>query len=167
VTDAILLSMELVGVLDRIEQRLTALDISAREGGIRAGKTDAIYNIRKSIRRAHRQGVSDTKRHGVTDTTLRALARALECRAEWLMTGAEISPADDVLKTNDGLTENEAIELLELMFIALEATSAANAHQAARFVLKAFRSPPTARQEPLSEEQRRGVLENIIRLFRQ
>jgi len=45
----------LKGVLERAELRLRELRITARQAGLRAGKTNAIYNLRKAVRGTRRR----------------------------------------------------------------------------------------------------------------
>lgn len=73
--------MSLAQVLARIEERLTALGISADAASRRAGKPDAIRNIRRAVE-SKKEG-----RKGVNAETLRALADVLEVTPGWLMSG--------------------------------------------------------------------------------
>lgn len=76
--------MNLSAILRRIEQRLDALNISADAAAQKAGKPDAIRNLKRAIK---------TGREGVTTGTLAALAKALETREPWLL--FEIGPDSD------------------------------------------------------------------------
>lgn len=75
-------------VLNRVEERLEALGMSAQAASIAAGLSkDAIRNMRRAANKGDRSGVS-TK-------TINALAKALETTPGWLMTG-DGSPNDTV-----------------------------------------------------------------------
>ncbi len=67
-------------ILDRVEQRLALLDISATKASLDAGlSADAIRNLRRSI---------DTPgRSGMTDRTARLLAPVLRTTVGWLLNG--------------------------------------------------------------------------------
>lgn len=72
-------AMDLSSILDRVEQRLITLKISADKASRLAGKTDAIRNMRRAL--------ESGDRHGVTTATLSALAPVLKTTVAWLMTG--------------------------------------------------------------------------------
>jgi hypothetical protein len=148
----------LKGVLERAELRLRELRITARQAGLRAGKTNAIYNLRKAVRGTRR-------RVSVTDTTLRALASALECRPEWLMTGDE--PMSVTGSRLGSIPNEEFQKLVQWTLMALGATDEAQAHHAARAVQRAFRTLPGPGEPPWSDDDRRRLVELAIRLVRQ
>lgn len=75
--------MNLKDILDRVEARLSALGLSADGASKRAGKPDAIRNMRRAVK---------TGRGGPTAETVAALAPVLETTAAWLIEGA----ADDL-----------------------------------------------------------------------
>lgn len=69
-------------ILQRIEQRLEALNITANLASQRAGLSkDAIRNLR----RAARDGTADRK--GISTATAEGLARSLETSVSWLLDG--------------------------------------------------------------------------------
>ncbi|MFL5063434.1 MAG: phage repressor protein [Xanthobacteraceae bacterium] len=79
--------MNLGEVLERIERRLAALDVSADAASRAARKPDAIRNIRRAVRSGDR--------HGVSTTTLAALAPVLKTSAAWLVEGVGEEDADE------------------------------------------------------------------------
>lgn len=83
--------MELAGVLRRVERRLKELGISADAASKRAGKADAIRNLRRAVREGR-------KRKGVSTSTIDALASALETTPAWLIEAKgphAVGPNDD------------------------------------------------------------------------
>ena len=92
-------------ILQRIDRRLTALDLTDRAASIKAGlSADAIRNIR----RAAKNGTHD----GITTSTLIPLAKALETTPGWLLDGQGDEEASEALTvpvvgrvgaSNDGL----------------------------------------------------------------
>lgn len=68
-------------ILDRIEQRLKAVKLTASAASKLAGKPDAIRNIRRYVR--------DGDAQGVTLNTLAAIAVPLQTTATWLMCGED------------------------------------------------------------------------------
>lgn len=79
--------MELKNILDRVEERLLTLKLSADKASKLAGKPDAIRNLRRAVKDGGRQGIS-------TDT-LKALAEVLETTPGWL-TGDDALDSDDL-----------------------------------------------------------------------
>ena len=78
--------MELGDILKRVEERLTALDLSADRASDLAGKPDAIRNLRRAVKTGDRKGVNAT--------TLGALASVLQTSTAWLLgDGAPTRPA--------------------------------------------------------------------------
>lgn len=68
-------------VLDRVEQRLLAENLSASAASKKAGLSeDAIRNLRRAV-------TDKNGRQGVTTRTIAALAGALGTNADWLLTG--------------------------------------------------------------------------------
>jgi SOS-response transcriptional repressor LexA len=81
--------MDLEDVLTRIENRLTALGLSAHAASLAARKPDAIRNLKRAVKSGDRRGV--------TTETLSALAPVLQTTAAWLLSGArESSPTTHV-----------------------------------------------------------------------
>lgn len=76
------MELDLPAILARIEQRLADLSLSADEASKRAGKPDAIRNIRRAVRKG--------QPGGVTLTTVAALAKTLSVRVSWLVEGKDI-----------------------------------------------------------------------------
>jgi hypothetical protein len=73
-------------IINRIDQRLESLGISALEAERRAGRRDAIRNMRRAVARG---------KGGVTMRTIDALAPALSATSEWLLTGQDKIEADE------------------------------------------------------------------------
>lgn len=72
-------------VLDRIEQRLADLDISATAASKAAGlSADAIRNMRRAV------NGEGPPRHGVSSATLNALAPVLQVSSKWLLDGGPL-----------------------------------------------------------------------------
>ncbi|TDX65175.1 phage repressor protein C with HTH and peptisase S24 domain [Methylosinus sp. sav-2] len=71
--------MDLKAILRRIESRLKVVGLSESAASKRAGKTDAIRNLRRAI--------NDGRRTGITTTTLAALAPVLKTTVAWLAEG--------------------------------------------------------------------------------
>ena len=78
--------MHLQEIVNRIDQRLESLGISALEAEHRAGRRDAIRNMRRAVARG---------KGGVTMRTIDALAPALSTTSEWLLTGQDKIEADE------------------------------------------------------------------------
>lgn len=74
--------MKLAAILQRIEQRLRVLGLSADAASRMAGKPDAIRNMRRAVRTG--------KRDGVNTHTIDALAAALKTTPTYLL-GSETS----------------------------------------------------------------------------
>lgn len=74
-------TLDLPGILARIEQRLAEVGLSSTAASKKAGKPDAIRNIRRAVETGNRNGVSTV--------TLSALAPVLEATVAWLTTGVE------------------------------------------------------------------------------
>jgi transcriptional regulator with XRE-family HTH domain len=73
-------------IINRIDQRLESLGISALEAERRTGRRDAIRNMRRAVARG---------KGGVTMRTIDALAPALSTTSEWLLTGQDKIEADE------------------------------------------------------------------------
>ena len=74
--------------IDRVEQRLADLNLSARAACMRAGlNADAIRDIKRSAASRDREYLGPRRR------TVAALARALNTTPEWLLTGEDVEPA--------------------------------------------------------------------------
>jgi len=102
--------MKLAEILSRIEMRLKALGISANEASRRAGKSDAIRNLRRAVAKGEREGISTA--------TLMALAPVLETTAPWLLTGGA-SPEEVAEEAVSGsLSYEEALTALAWAFEA-------------------------------------------------
>jgi hypothetical protein len=82
----------LADILVRIEERLAAIGLSAAAAGRRAGKPDAIRNLRRAAKSATREGVSTA--------TLAALAPVLQTTSRWLLTGeGEVEAGAEVVNS--------------------------------------------------------------------
>ena len=71
--------MQLKDVLERVESRLKALNMSAHAASMAAKKPDAVRNLRRAVQNGERRGI--------TTDTLSALAPVLQTTASWLMEG--------------------------------------------------------------------------------
>ena len=67
-------------ILQRVERRLDATSLSADAASDRAGKKDAIRNMRRAVKEG---------RDGVSTATIQALAPVLETSVAWLMEGGD------------------------------------------------------------------------------
>ena len=76
--------MQLKDVLERVESRLKALNMSAHAASMAAKKPDAVRNLRRAVQNGERRGI--------TTDTLSALAPVLQTTASWLMEGAAEAP---------------------------------------------------------------------------
>ncbi len=75
-------------ILERIQQRLDALNISARAASLSAGLSpDGIRNLDRSAKAG---------KAGITAATLLQLAPALEATAGWLIDGTGPNPDDKI-----------------------------------------------------------------------
>jgi SOS-response transcriptional repressor LexA len=75
-------------LLERIERRLTALNISAQAASKRANLSeDAIRNLQRAV--------AEGKRKGVSTKTITGLARALQTSTSWLLDGEGPEHLDD------------------------------------------------------------------------
>lgn len=83
--------LNLPEIVARIDERLKKVGLSATAASKRAGKPDAIRNMRRAIKSGDRDGVS-TK-------TLQALAPVLETTAAWLTADGPDPSADDSSQT--------------------------------------------------------------------
>ena len=82
--------MQLKDVLERVESRLKALNMSAHAASMAAKKPDAVRNLRRAVQNGERRGI--------TTDTLSALAPVLQTTASWLMEGTSQAPASSSLK---------------------------------------------------------------------
>src|ERR1700722_4977068 len=104
--------MHLQEIVNRIDQRLESLGINALEAERRAGRRDAIRNMRRAVVRG---------KGGVTMRTLDALAPALSTTSEWLLTGQDKIEADEtteiiLLDKRSPLDDDGVIEAWHLRF---------------------------------------------------
>jgi hypothetical protein len=149
--------MELAEILARIESRLSAVRLSASKASLKAGKPDAIRNMRRAVKEG-RQG-------SVTVETISALAPVLRTTVEWLLTGQGKQEADELLelvpadKLNP-LTDAEVTIAVAWAFQALEdGITETEARILARAVVRAIRMPDTP------EPDKRRLIETGVRLF--
>ncbi len=151
--------MQLAEVLERIEARLKILNMTENAASQAAGKPDAIRNLRR--------GVKSGARKGVSTATLAALAPVLKTTADWLMTG-RYGPdaAETAADAAVSLPYADAILALTLAFEALRIGSDAECRVLARAVLAATRTRQSPRGGPFSDEERRQLVSEAIRLFR-
>jgi hypothetical protein len=73
------MTLDLAGILDRVERMLDAKGLKADAASRLAGKPDAIRNLRRAVRNG--------KRTGVTTATIAALAPVLGTTPGWLIDG--------------------------------------------------------------------------------
>lgn len=149
--------MKLPEILARIENRLSAVGLSASRASQKAGRPDAIRNMQRAIREG-RQG-------SVTVETISALAPVLRTTTEWLLTGQGKQEADELLellpadKLNP-LADAEVTTSIAWAFEALvEGMPEAEARILARAIVRAIRMPATA------ESEKRRLIETAVRLF--
>ena len=163
--------MSLGEIVGRIDRRLKALGMSASEAERRAGKRDAIRNLRRAVK---------SGRQGVSTRTLTALAPALTTTVEWLTTGVGQEQADELPELARGLrlrsgdraavdrpadslnpvTDADLIVYFGLAFHELIDVPEAEATVLARAVVRAIRTPNA------SPEQRRAWVATAVDLFR-
>jgi hypothetical protein len=151
---------DLVGVLRRIDERLRALNLSDRAAEKLANAGGAITNIRKAVRQGRHKGV--------TTTTLSKLARALQVNEAWLLTG-EGPMAENGAHIADQagqLPHDDAVSLLTAVFRVLEDADEAEARATARIALKAYYTHRSPSGELLSADQRRLLVDTVIRSIR-
>jgi transcriptional regulator with XRE-family HTH domain len=152
--------MHLQDIVNRIDQRLESLGISALEAERRAGRRDAIRNMRRAVARG---------KGGVTMRTIDALAPALSTTSEWLLTGQEKSEADEtteiiLLDKRSTLDDDRVIEAFGLAFQSLvgKLITEVEAHILARSVVRIIRLPEAA----MTQAERRDMIRASVRLFR-
>lgn len=75
--------MDLKAILYRVEERLDALGLNARQASVAAGKPDAINNMRQGVKKG---------RTGVSLETLEALAPVLQTTVAWLAGETDEAP---------------------------------------------------------------------------
>src|SRR6185437_7462231 len=131
--------MHLQEIVNRINQRLEALGITALEAESRAGRRDAIRNMRRAVARG---------KGGVTMRTIDALAPALSTTAEWLLTGQDKIEANEITETipldkRSPLDDDRVIE-------------------AFGSVVRIVRLPEAA----MTQAERRDMIRDSVRLFR-
>lgn len=156
-----ILGMELAAILSRIEARLKATELTANEASRRAGKPDAIRNLRRAVENGMRRGISTA--------TLSALAPVLSTSQAWLLTGRDGAEAEGVAieaAFNPALAPEEANLAMAWAFEALGLGTEAECRVLARAVLRAIRTPPAPGTLPSSPEEKRLAVLEAIRLFR-
>ena len=146
--------------LTRIDQRLESLGISALEAERRAGRRDAIRNMRRAVARG---------KGGVTMRTIDALAPALSSTPEWLLTGQDKIEADEtteiiLLDKRSPLDDDRLIEAFGLAFQSLvgKLITEVEAYILARSVVRIIRLPEAA----MTQAERRDMIRASVRLFR-
>jgi hypothetical protein len=147
-------------IIYRIDQQLESLGISALEAERRAGRRDAIRNMRRAVARG---------KGGVTMRTIDALAPALSTTSEWLLTGQEKTEADEtaeiiLLDKRSPLDDDGVIEAFALAFQSLvgKLITEVEAHILARSVVRIIRLPEAA----MTQAERRDMIQASVRLFR-
>ena len=152
--------MHLQEIVNRIDQRLESLGISALEAERRAGRRDAIRNMRRAVARG---------KGGVTMRTIDALAPALSATPEWLLTGQDKIEADEtteiiLLDKRSPLDDDRVIEAFALAFQSLvgKLITEVEASILARSVVRIIRLPEAA----MTQAERRDMIRASVRLFR-
>ena len=152
--------MHLQEIVNRIDQRLESLGISALEAERRAGRRDAIRNMRRAVARG---------KGGVTMRTIDALAPALSSTPEWLLTGQDKIEADEtteiiLLDKRSPLDDDRLIEAFGLAFQSLvgKLITEVEAYILARSVVRIIRLPEAA----MTQAERRDMIRASVRLFR-
>jgi hypothetical protein len=155
-------SPDLPAILARVEQRLSWLKMSAHAAGAKAGKPDAIRNMRRAVKVGSREGVSTA--------TLIALAPVLQTTPQWLLTGAGKAQADELLELIpfDKRKPLNVPDVIEAFGIAIHALLDRNRPEAearilARAVVRALRMPAST----ATKEERRRLIEMAVALFRE
>jgi transcriptional regulator with XRE-family HTH domain len=144
--------MHLQEIVNRIDQRLESLGISALEAERRAGRRDAIRNMRRALVRG---------KGGVTMRTIDALAPALSTTSEWLLTGQDKIEADEtteiiLLDKRSPLDDDRVIEAFALAFQSLvgKLITEVEASILARSVVRIIRLPQAA----MTQGERRDMI---------
>jgi transcriptional regulator with XRE-family HTH domain len=154
--------MHLQEIVNRIDQRLESLGISALEAERRAGRRDAIRNMRRAVARG---------KGGVTMRTIDALAPALSTTPEWLLTGQDKIEAEAgettetiLLDKRSPLDDDRVIEAFGLAFQSLvgKLMTEVEAYILARSVVRIVRLPEAA----MTQDERRDMIRASVRLFR-
>ena len=152
--------MHLQEIVNRIDQRLESLGISALEAERRAGRRDAIRNMRRAVARG---------KGGVTMRTIDALAPALSTTPEWLLTGQDRIEADEnteiiLVDKRSPLDDDRVIEAFGLAFQSLvgKLITEVEAYILARSVVRIIRLPEAA----MTQAERRDMIWASVRLFR-
>jgi transcriptional regulator with XRE-family HTH domain len=147
-------------IINRIDQRLESLGISALEAERRAGRRDAIRNMRRAVARG---------KGGVTMRTIDALAPALSATSEWLLTGQDKIEADETteiipLNKRSPLDDDRVIDAFALAFQSLvgKLITEVEASILARSVVRIIRLPEVA----MTQAERRDMIRASVRLFR-
>jgi hypothetical protein len=152
--------MDTVNVLRRIDERLAALNLSQNEAQVLAGAGGAIANIRRAVRNGRRKGSSTL--------TIRKLARVLQCNEAWLLTGEGPMQGngDHVAGRAAQLPQDDAINLLTAVFQGLQDADEPEARAVAKIVLTAFYTHRSPSGSLLSPEDKRLLLDTVIRSIR-
>jgi hypothetical protein len=152
--------MHLEEIVNRINERLEALGITAPEAESRAGRRDAIRNMRRAVARG---------KGGVTMRTIDALAPALSTTPEWLLTGQDKIEGNEITETipldkRSSLDDDRVIEAFGLAFQSLvgKLITEVEANILARSVVRIIRLPEAA----MTQAERRDTIRASVRLFR-
>jgi hypothetical protein len=155
-----ILAMRLNEILVRIESRLVALKMSANRAAVLAGKSGAIRNLKRAIKDGDRQGISTA--------TLEALAPVLETTVGWLLTGHDGNQEDTAIDAavDAKVALADAEKALAWSLVELGSAPETEAPVLARAVLRAIRTPPSPGESPLTDEEKRALVREAIRLYR-
>lgn len=117
--------MNLERILERIELRLAALKMTASAASKKAGKSDAIRNIKRAVKNGDRGGVSTA--------TLEALAPVLQTTAGWLIGD------DDAISPSGGSARLRSLMVAGFLIVGAEPDDSA---YLADLILEAAEKPP-------------------------
>lgn len=155
-----ILSMRLNEILMRIESRLVALKMSANRAAVLSGKSGAIRNLKKAIK--------DGNRLGISTATLEALAPVLKTTVGWLLTGHDGNQEDTAIEAavDTQIMLGDAEKALAWSLVELGSAPEVEAPVLARAVLRSIRRPLGPGESPLTDEEKRALVREAIRLYR-
>lgn len=158
-----MLSMELAGILRRIESRLKAVGLTATKASKLAGKPDSIRNIRRAVKEGRRSGVSTS--------TLQALAPVLKTTQGWLLTGMNGGEDGKIAGVVAALPDEtvslqDVVTALTWAFQKLEGAVEAEARMVATAIATLIHTQRDQSGSPLSPQDKRRLIELAVEFFR-
>ena len=152
---------DMLSYLDRVDIRLKKLGMSQTEAGMRAGKPDAIRNLRRGVKKGNRKYIA-------TETN-EALATALRTTPMWLLYNEGPEELDAATtqsvvgdETDDRLDINETLLVFS---VALEQFGAGSPDDCRRIVRSLLRLVHIFQRQyesqPSLMEKRRRILEAV------